>query len=108
MKNSSIKSVETELRGKILELEQQLRSAQAEAKAQETQLHEKDALIQATAVKEAEIGQLIKRLSSECETLSAELQQKNLRLAQLEGKSALPSNDTKVWRRVIGRLQEDI
>jgi hypothetical protein len=26
----------------------------------------------------------------------------------LEGKSALPSNDTKVWRRVIGRLQEDI
>jgi chromosome segregation ATPase len=107
VKKNAIKSVEAELRGKILELENLLRSAQAEAKAQVTQLQEKDALIQATAVKEAEIGQLIKRLSSECESLSAELQQKNLRLSQLEGKSA-PAPDPKVWRRVIGRLQEDL
>lgn len=107
VKNSAIKAVEAELRGKIMELEQQLRSAQAELKSQAMQLHEKDGLIQATAVKEAEIGQLIKRLSGECETLSAELQQKNLRLAQLEGKRA-PAADTKAWRRVIGRLQEDI
>jgi chromosome segregation ATPase len=108
VKSSAIKAVEAELRGKILELEQQLRSAQTELKTQENQLHEKDALIQATAVKEAEIGQLIKRLSGECESLSAELQEKNLRLAQLEGKSAPATNDNKVWRRVIGRLQEDL
>ena len=107
-KNYAIKTVESEFRGKILDLEQQLRNAQSELKNHATLLQEKEALIQATAVKETEIGQLIKRLSSECETLSRELQEKNLRLTQLEEKTTPVSNDHKVWRRVIGRLQEDV
>ena len=106
-KNSAIKNVELDFRAKILELEKNLRDAQAELKNQETKLAEKDALIKATAGKEAEIGNFIKRLSAECKNLSTELQEKTRRLAQLEGNKTQPAAESTVWRRVIGRLQEE-
>jgi chromosome segregation ATPase len=106
-KNSAIKNIEPDFRAKILALEQSLRDTQAELKNQEAKLKEKDALIQATAAKEAETGNLIKRLSTECSNLSNELHEKNRRLAQIESKQMQPIADARIWRRVIGRLQED-
>ncbi|MGH7816356.1 MAG: hypothetical protein ACREOR_03115 [Candidatus Binatia bacterium] len=107
-KNHEIKAMELEFRTKIVELEQRLRDSQNEVQIQEAKLKEKEALIQATAAKETEIGNLIKRLSSECESLNGELQQKSQVLARIESKKAQPATDGKIWRRVIGRLQEDM
>jgi chromosome segregation ATPase len=107
-KNHEIKAMELEFRAKIVELEQSLRDSQNELQIQEAKVKEKEALIQATAAKETEIGNLIKRLSSECETLNGELQQKSQVLARLEGKKAQTTTDGKIWRRVIGRLQEEM
>ena len=105
-KQSAIKNHELDFRAKILELKQSLRDAQTEIQNQETKLKDKEALIQATAVKEMEMGNLIKRLSDECAMLSKELQEKNQILPRLEPKKA-SSGDAKIWRRVIGRLQEE-
>ena len=107
-KNHENKTMEIEFRTKIVDLEQRLRDSQAELQIQEAKLKEKEALIQATAAKETEIGNLIKRLSSECESLNGELQEKSQVLARFESKKAQPANDGKIWRRVIGRLQEDM
>ena len=107
-KNHEIKAKELEFRVKLVELEQRLRDSQAELQLQEAKLKEKDALLQATAAKETEIGNLIKRLSSECESLNGELQQKSQVLAAFKSKKDAPANDGKIWRRVIGRLQEDM
>ena len=106
-KNNAIKNIEVDFRAKILALEQSLRDTQAELKNHEAKLKEKDALVQATAAKEAEMGNLIKRLSTECSTLSNELHQKNRKLAHTESKQGQPIADARIWRRVIGRLQED-
>lgn len=106
-KNSAIKNIELDFRAKILALEQSLRDTQAELKNQEAKLKEKDALIQASAAKEAEIGNLINRLSTECSNLSNELHDKNRTPAQIESKQVQPVADASIWRRVIGRLQED-
>ncbi|HEY7221154.1 MAG TPA: hypothetical protein VH985_22470 [Candidatus Binatia bacterium] len=106
-KNSAVKNIELEFRAKILTLEQNLRDAQAELKTHESKLKEKDSLIQATAAKEAEMGNLIKRLSNECSKLNNELHERNRRLAQTESKQAQPIADSGIWRRVIGRLQEE-
>ena len=107
-KNHEIKAKELEFRAKMIELEQRLRDSQAELQLQETKLKEKESLLQATAAKETEIGNLIKRLSSECESLNGELQQKSQVLARFKAKKDPPANDGKIWRRVIGRLQEDM
>lgn len=107
-KNQEFKAMELNYRGKIVELEQRLRDSQAELQMQEAKLKEKEALIQASATKETEIGNLIKRLSSECETLNGELQQKSQVLARIKSKKDQPANDGKIWRRVIGRLQEEV
>ena len=107
-KNHEIKAMELDFRAQIVELEQTLRDCQNELQIQEAKVKEKEALIQATAAKETEIGNLIKRLSSECESLNGELQQKSQVLARLEGKKTQPSSDGKIWRRVIGRLQEEM
>ena len=61
----------------------------------------------ATGVKEAEVGNLIKRLSAECAALNSELQEKNQRLIQIETKKEKTINDATIWRRMIGRLQEE-
>jgi chromosome segregation ATPase len=103
-RNNAIKTTDVDARAKITELEQCLRDARTELESLDAKLKEKDALIQATAVKEAEMGNLIKRLSAECAALSDEIQEKN----QAPGaKRIQPSNDGTIWRRVIGRLQTD-
>lgn len=107
-KNHEIKVMELDFRTKVVDLEQRLRDSQNELQMQEAKLKEKEDLIQATAAKETEIGNLIKRLSSECESLNGELQQKSQVLARFESKKGQPGNDGKIWRRVIGRLQEDM
>jgi chromosome segregation ATPase len=95
------------LRAKILELEQRLTEAQAELRLQEAQLKEKEALVQMAAAKEAEMGNLIKRLSSECATLSNELHEHTRKLAKIQPKKQPSLADGKIWRRVIARLQEE-
>jgi chromosome segregation ATPase len=106
-KTAAIRNNELEFRAKILALEQKLREAQAQLTQQEAKLQEKEALVQATAAKEAEMGNLIKRLSAECANLSKELHEKSCRLAEIESKQAQPIAPPKLWRQVIGRLQED-
>jgi chromosome segregation ATPase len=107
-KSREIKAMELEFRAKIVDLEQRLRDSQNELQILEAKLKEKDALLQATAEKETEIGNLIKRLSSECETLNGELKEKTQVLAQIESKKGQPAGDGKIWRRVIGRLQDEM
>jgi chromosome segregation ATPase len=107
-KSREIKTMELDFRAKIVDLEQRLRDSQNELQILEAKLKEKDALLQATAEKETEIGNLIKRLSSECESLNGELQEKSQVLAQLESKKGQPAGDGKIWRKVIGRLQEEM
>jgi DNA repair exonuclease SbcCD ATPase subunit len=106
-KNNALKSSEHDYRAKIVELEQRLRDVQAELHKQEENLKEKDALIQATASKEAEMGNLIKRLSAECTALSNELQAKSQAPAAKSAKSPDSAVENKLWRRVVGRLQEE-
>ncbi len=106
-KNNALKKVELNHRATITDLEQRLREAETKLQSQETLLKEKDAVLQATASKEVEIGKLIKRLSTECQNLSAELQERNRLLNDLEGKKAPATADGAVWRRVIGKLQEE-
>ena len=88
-------------------MEQSLRDTQAELRNHETKLKEKDALVQATAAKETEMGNLINRLSTECSNLSNELHEKKRKPAPTETKQGQPIADARIWRRVIGRLQED-
>jgi predicted nuclease with TOPRIM domain len=84
-----------------------LTEAQAELRLQEAQLKEKEALVQMAAAKEAEMGNLIKRLSSECATLSNELHEHTRKLAKIQPKKQPTLADGKIWRRVIARLQEE-
>jgi chromosome segregation ATPase len=106
-KDGVIQRLEVDFRTKIVALEQSLRETQTELKTQEAKLKDKEVLIHAAAAKEAEIGNLIKRLSTECSKLSYELHEKNRRLVEIESKQPQPPADTKIWRRVIGHLQED-
>src|SRR5262245_9304131 len=84
-KDGVIQKLEADFRTKIAALEQTLRETRAELKTQEAKAKEKEILIHATAAKEAEIGNLIKRLSTECSNLSNELHEKNRRLGEIEG-----------------------
>jgi chromosome segregation ATPase len=106
-KNNMIKTVELDFRAKIVELERRLSDSETKLHELQTTLKEKDALIQAAAGKEAEIGKLIKRLSTECDRLNTELQDKGRLPAQLEPKKAQSVTDSKIWRQVIGRFQEE-
>jgi chromosome segregation ATPase len=106
-KNNALRQIQMNHRAAITELEQRLRDMEAQLQSHETLIKEKDALIQATASKEAEIGKLIKRLSTECQDLSLELQEKTRLLKEVEGKKPEPAAEGNTWRRAIGRLQEE-
>jgi len=106
-KTSMFKKAEADFRANIIELEQRLKDAEGTMQLQETQIKDKELVLQATAVKEVEIGKLIKRLSQECENLSIELQEKTRLMGQLDGKKPQVQPDKNVWRRMIGRLQDD-
>ena len=107
IKNRAIKEIEVEYRAKFLDLEKRLAASESQLELQETKLREKEAQIMATGAKEAEVGNLIKRLSAECAALNSELQEKNQRLIQIETKKEKTINDATIWRRMIGRLQEE-
>jgi chromosome segregation ATPase len=106
-KANMFKKAEADFRANIIELETRLKDAETKLHMQETQLKDKEVVIQATAAKEAEIGKLIKRLSQECENLSNELQEKTRIVGQLEIRKPQTQPDKNVWRRMIGRLQDD-
>ena len=105
-KNGAAKKIEVELRARLAELGQRLSDAETQLQAKDAELKQKDNVIKATAAKEAQMGNLIKRLSSECSSLYDELQEKNRTVAQMEPKMK-PLSDGKIWRRMIGRLQEE-
>ena len=107
-KNRMIKAVESDFQTKIADLEQRLRDTQQELQIQEAKLKEKDTLLQATAAKEVEMGNLIKRLSGECEQLNRELQEISQSRSSADANKIPSSGETKIWRRVIGRLQEGL
>jgi len=107
-KNRMIKAVESDFQTKIADLEQRLRNTQQELQIQEAKLNEKDTLLQATAAKEVEMGNLIKRLSGECEQLNRELQEISQSRSSADANKIPSGGETKIWRRVIGRLQEGL
>jgi DNA repair exonuclease SbcCD ATPase subunit len=106
-KANMFKKAEADFRANMLELETRLKEAENKLQLQEAQLKDKEVVIQATAAKEVEIGKLIKRLSQECENLSNELQEKTRLMGQLEIRKPQTQPDKNVWRRMIGRLQDD-
>ncbi|HET8562453.1 MAG TPA: hypothetical protein VFM35_01145 [Candidatus Binatia bacterium] len=85
-KNSILEELEADLREKISDLQLRLQTTENRLQSCEAELKEKETLIQAAAGKEAEIGKLIARLSSECDKLSSELCQKSGLVARLEKK----------------------
>jgi len=106
-RTNMFKKAEAEFRANIIELESRLKDAENNLQLREAQLKDKEVVIHATAAKEVEIGKLIKRLSQECENLSNELQEKTRLMGQLDIKKPHTQPDKNVWRRMIGRLQDD-
>jgi chromosome segregation ATPase len=106
-KNNALKAIEEEYRAKIAHLEQRLRETTELVDKREEELKEKVRIIEATACKEAEMGNLIKQLSAECTALSEELQRSNSANPHGETKPNPTVNESTLWRRVISRLQEE-
>jgi chromosome segregation ATPase len=105
-KNLQWEKLEGELRENIKELELQLQTTAEKLQSSEAELTEKESLIQSAAVKESEIGKLITRLSAECDRLSSELDHKNMTGAQTEKKESSSVNDARVWKKILGRIQD--
>jgi chromosome segregation ATPase len=110
-KEPILEKLQAELKEKVKQLEHQLQATEAKLVGCETELKQKETLIQAAAAKEAEIGKLIKSLSSECDRLSCELHQKSLLIAQLEKRPRNPLGDaatlkTTIVKKVLARIQE--
>jgi chromosome segregation ATPase len=99
-----LEKMQGELKEKIKEFELRLQATEGKLQSCETELKQKETLIQAAAAKEAEMGKLIKSLSSECDKLSSELHQKSI--AQLEKKQRNPISDATILKKVLGRIQE--
>jgi hypothetical protein len=106
-KNNALKALEEEYRARIAHVEQRLREAMGLLEKREEELKQKDRILEATASKEAEMGNLIKQLSAECTALSEELQKSNPATLHDETKPSAPVNESTLWRRVLGRLQEE-
>jgi septal ring factor EnvC (AmiA/AmiB activator) len=106
-KTNALKATEEEYRARIAHLEQRLQETTALLEKHEEELNEKDRILEATASKEAEMGNLIKQLSAECTALSEELQKSDPATARGEAKPNPTVNEGTLWRRVLGRLQEE-
>ena len=106
-KNNALKALEEEYRARIAHIEQRLLEATGLLEEREEELKRKDRIIEATASKEAEMGNLIKQLSAECTALSEELQKNNPATLPDEMKTSATVNENTLWRRVLGRLQEE-
>jgi chromosome segregation ATPase len=91
----------------IKELEHRLQTAEEKLQSCEAELKTKENLIQAAGAKEAELGKLITRLSSECDKLASELRDKSPVAAQSEKKPQRSRTDSPVWKKIVGRIQEE-
>ena len=90
----------------IESLQLRLQDAEAKLASQERELHQKESVIGAAAVKETEIGKLIERLSSECEKLSAELCEKQFIISRLEDTTSHSFiNSVKAWGKTLRVVQ---
>lgn len=105
-KEQALRKSEAELRVAMQNHRLRLQQAEGRFAYCETELKHKQSLIDAAALRENEIGKLIKRLSSECEKLTRELQEKTALLASLEDKNHTPAGGGKVWKKVIGLMQD--
>ena len=103
----ALTQVEVDLRANIRSLQFRLQNTEAKLLSCETELKEKEKVIQAAAVRETEIGKLIERLSSECEKLTAELCEKKLMLTQLEDKIRQANSGGQMLKKVLGIVQEE-
>jgi chromosome segregation ATPase len=86
----------------------QLRLQEMEAKlsSQEKELKEKEVVIRAAGMREAELGKLIQRLSTECEKLSAELCRNKLPPSATQDKSRRPFiTGAKAWGKAARLLR---
>jgi chromosome segregation ATPase len=90
---------------KLKELQDQLQTAEGKLQSCEAELEKKENLIRAAAAKEAELGKLITHLSSECEKLSSEPHD-NAPVAEQEKKQQGSPGDPPVWKKILGRIQE--
>jgi chromosome segregation ATPase len=90
----------------IKQLEDRLQSTEENLQSRDAELKEKDKLIQAATAKEAELGKLIDRLSSECEKLTAESHDKTPVAEQVEKKQQRSSGDFGAWKKILARIQE--
>jgi chromosome segregation ATPase len=98
---------EGDLRTNIQNLQLRLQDTEAKLAGREREIKQKEALIEAAASRETEIGRLIERLSSECEKLSAELCEKRLIFARLQDKRRHSTNGGRMWRKVLDLVQEE-
>jgi chromosome segregation ATPase len=98
---------DSDLKTSIHNLQLRLQDTEAKLASREREIKQKEALIEAAATREARIGRLIERLSSECEKLSTELCEKRLIFARLEDKRRHSTNGGKMWKKVLGLVQEE-
>jgi len=106
-KEEELRQAGGDLKARCQELEVKLQEMENALQSREAELKDKDNLIQAAANRETEIGKLIQRLSQECGKLSAELQEKNLIVAQLEKKQRHFMSDGAVWKKVLSRVKDE-
>jgi chromosome segregation ATPase len=101
-RESDLRRAEADQKTEIAKLQLRLQDTEAKLASQERELNEKDRGIHAASVREAGIGRLIARLSSDCEKLSAELCEKKLIISQFETKARYSFiKGGKVWEKVL-------
>ena len=101
-RESDLRRAEADQKTEIENLQRRLQDTEAKLASQEKELNEKDRGIHAASVREAGMGKLIERLSSECEKLSAELCEKKLLISRFETKTRYSfSKGSKAWERVL-------
>ena len=105
-KESALSRHEGDLRAGIQSLQFRLQETEAKLANRDRELKQKDALIDAAANREIEIGRLIERLSSECESLSMELCEKRLLITQLQDKTRHATGN-RGWKKVLGLTHEE-
>ncbi len=100
-KNEALRAREIELAGR----DETLKVMEEKLAIQEKELNEKQCSIVAASAREAEIGKLIERLSSECERLSAELCEKSLIISRFETKPRHSfKKNGRSWERLLRLL----
>jgi uncharacterized protein with von Willebrand factor type A (vWA) domain len=89
----------------IENLELRLREMEEKLATQEKEVNEKHCGIVAASSREAEMGKLIERLSSECERLSADLCKKSLIISRFETEPRYSfAKSGKAWGRLLRLL----